>query len=395
MMRRIKQLAQFIFSIKKKGCNKIVTIFGIKVKFRIEKIYIENQRSIETQDNYNLLELQNTRSIVAFLVPPEMDVNGGIMSIFSLCTNSRPVTKNFFCTLITFPGELTYSKNTLFENNEKVYRWSQLVENAKNIEKLILHIPEFYSHKFYGDLSKQDRLFLQATPKLQINILNQNILLMPPPAQIQSLYNITPTLTQTTAHERYATQEVCDKWNIPTHLLSVHLNTPTYASRAFTNKEKTIAVSPDHNPFKERILATLRESLPDFQIITIHGLSFNEYMDFVSKAFCTITFGEGMDGYFLQPPVVGSVSFAVYNSEFFPNENWKELENIYASYEEMEQCIVSDIIALLSDEIRYERIVSNVREKTREVYSEDNHNKRLENFYQENYDFLPSGRGSQ
>ena len=53
------------------------------------------------------------------------------------------------------------------------------------------------------------------------------------------------------------------------------------------------------------------------------------YMDYIAKAMFVISFGEGFDGYFIQPCLVGSVGIAVYNERFFPDSSWKELDNVY------------------------------------------------------------------
>lgn len=58
--------------------------------------------------------------------------------------------------------------------------------------------------------------------------MNQNIELMPEPEKLKDLYKLTNNITQTIAHDRYATQEVCDKWQIPTHLFSVNIDLTKY-----------------------------------------------------------------------------------------------------------------------------------------------------------------------
>lgn len=389
-MKKITKTLEKIFSIKKKHCHKIINICGLHFRFKIKKIYAECQKQIAIQDSYDLSSLLNANSVIVFLVPRKAQVNGGIMSIFSLCRRSRELTDSF-CMLVTFPGNQTHAENTHFENSEKVYRWSQFIDHAKAVEKLILQIPEFYVEDFYAELPDADKQFLQSIPSLHINILNQNILLMPKPEAVQNLIaKLTTNVSQTTAHSRYATQEVCDTWRIPTHLLSVQLDHPAYKYRTFDMKEKIIALSPDTNEFRSAIVSSLEEGLPDFEIITIHGLTFGEYMDFISRAFCTITFGEGMDAYFLQPPSVGSVAFAVYNADFFPDKSWADLDNIYSDYEQMGKCLVDDINKLLGDRAGYERMITETIEKASRVYSQEGHKDNMERFYQGDYDFYPT-----
>ena len=72
---------------------------------------------------------------------------------------------------------------------------------------MILHIPEYYADDFYNDLTEKDIEFLKSIKKLHINIMNQNIELMPEPEKLKDLYKLTNNITQTIAHDRYATQE--------------------------------------------------------------------------------------------------------------------------------------------------------------------------------------------
>ena len=91
-------------------------------------------------------------------------------------------------------------------------------------------------------------------------------------------------------------------------------------------------------------------------------------MDLISRAFFTITFGEGMDGYFGQPQYVNSVGFAVYNDEFFPNNNWKNFENVYASYDEMYENIVADVKKYSQNKEKYEKIIKDFINENSKLY---------------------------
>ena len=60
------------------------------------------------------------------------------MSIFSLCKASREINEDAYCTLSTYPNGKTYVINDKFYNNEKVLRFDQIVDNAKNVQEMIL-----------------------------------------------------------------------------------------------------------------------------------------------------------------------------------------------------------------------------------------------------------------
>ena len=103
----------------------------------------------------------------------------------------------------------------------------------------------------------------------------------------------------------------------------------------------------------------------------------------------TITFGEGMDGYLNQPAYVGSVGFAVYNTDFFPDNTWTKLKNVYSSYDEMLENICEDIKTISSDKKQYYQIIKKHLEKLSKIYKIDNYLSNLKRFYDRKYDFVP------
>lgn len=361
----------------------------ITVKFLGIKLCVKNKQkvldAIKIQNSYDLSNIKNTKKLIVFFIPPKNDINGGIMSIFSICKYSREICPDAQCVITTFQSKVTYERNTFFKNDEKIYRWEQIVNNAKNVKELIIHIPEYFSDKFSTALTNKDFKFLKQIENVQINILNQNIELMPEPEKIKGLYKITNNVTQTIAHDRYATQEVCDKWQIPTHFLSVHIDTSGYRSYAFEEKEKIIVLSPDEAPYKEAIVKKLKQELPDFKLITVENMPFDEYMDLIAKAYFTISFGEGFDGYFNQPQAVRGLGMAVYNSDFFPDESWLELKNVYKSPADMENNIVNDIKELSANKELYYSLINKMNEKLSTLYGEDLFKRNLEKFYKEEY----------
>lgn len=384
-----------LFSKTVENKHIIYRILGIKFSVKNTNFYKQFKDAIKIQDAYDLTELKNTKKLILFLIPsPDSAmINGGIMSIFSLCETSREINPDATCIISTFPNKkYTYAKNDKFLNNESIYRFSQIVDNAKNLEEMILHIPEYYADDFYNDLTERDIEYLKSIKNLHINIMNQNIELMPEPEKLRDLYKLTNNITQTLAHDRYATQEVCDKWQIPTHLFSVNIDISKYKAYPFEEKEKIIVLSPDCNENKEKIVKKLEKELPDWKLVTVNNMTFTEYMDLISRAFFTITFGEGMDGYFGQPQYVNSVGFAVYNDEFFPNNNWKNFENVYASYDEMYENIVADIKKYSQKKEKYEKIIKDFINENSKLYQISKFYDNLKRFYKKEYDFITSNK---
>ncbi len=370
-----------IFSYKKDDINTVWRVLGFKISYKNKE---NTLKAITQQNNYDLTELKTAKELIIFFVPKIEMITGGILSIYSICKYSREICPNAMCLISTPPGNRTYSHNNYFNNEEKIYRWSQITDNA-SAEKITVHLPEFLADKFYNSLSLKEKKFLKSTKDLQINILNQNIDLMPEPSKIQNLKKLTANITQTIAGLRCIKNESYKKWNIQSHFLSVYIDTSCYIPVPFERKEKIIAFSPDHNCHKAKIIEKLKYSLPDFNIIQIENITFAEYMELIGKAYFTISFGEGFDGYFNQPSIVGSVAFAVYNNQFFPDESWKELDNVFATYSDMEKEIVEKCEQLTQNKEAYEKILHRHKSKLKEFDNKEVFINNLKNFYNKNY----------
>ncbi len=341
------------------------------------------------QNLYSLEGLRHTTYLIVFLVPPEAGVTGGLMSIYSLCHTSREICPDSVCLVVTWPAFATHASNRHFKNSEKVYRWKQIVSEGRSVERMVFHVPEFYAGRLRDSLDAQDVAFLKAIPELHINILNQNIDLMPQPAELRGLLELTPNLTQTTAHHRYATQSVCNRWGIPAHLFSVHIDVSAYRPVPFCQKRKTLVLSPDQSPHRDAILARLKEGLPDYRQVVVRGLTFGQYMELVAHSRFSVTFGEGFDGYFADPFQVGGLGVAVYNDVFFPDRSWLEMRNVYVSPEQMLERIVEDIRFLEANPQEYEALSTVARERLRGLYRFDEFKDNLRRFYRGDYDFWP------
>lgn len=373
-----------LFSYKKDEKNIVLRIFGIKYSRKNPEL---THKSIKEQDLYDLTALQQAQKLIVFLIPNIKMMTGGIQSIYSICKYSREICPDALCLISTHPGKFTYSHNDFFKNDEQIFRWEQIIENAKNAKEIIIHVPEYFAGKFYKSLKKADIKFLKGIENLQINIINQNIELMPAPAEIKDLFKLTNNITQTIGHHRYATQEVCDKWQIPSHFLSVHIDLSGYKSYPFEEKEKIIVLSPDNAPYKEEVVEKLKNELPDFKLVTVENMTFDEYMDLIARAYFVISFGEGFDGYFCQPFIVGSLGTAVYNDKFFPDVSWLELKNVYATADDMKNKIIGDIRENSNNKELYYDLIDTIKETILLLYGEELFKSNLDKFYKKEYTF--------
>lgn len=325
--------------------------------------------------------------LVIFLTPPTKFVGGGIISIFSLAKESRAILgSNTEVVVSTYPGYKSYRKNDLFENDEYIYTFDEVIKKFSNRKNVLIHMPE-------NDISMitmklPDYMNHLKQLELQINILNQNIKLMPNEHVVSKLQWFTNKVTQTTAHLRYATQELSNQYNTPVHHLSVFIDPKNYKVINYSDKENIIAVSNDSSDDRKKILDRLKE-LKEYRVVEINNLTYSEYKDLISKAKFTFTFGEGFDGYYIESVFSGNIGLAVYNKEFFPDESYKSLPNIFMSYEDAVNNI-NRVISNLDNEVSFKKVNEMNYGKLQAIYSRDIYLTKLSNFYKMMYDFRPS-----
>lgn len=348
--------------------------------------------AIVKQHFFDLSEIRETDKLILFILPPKRIINGGVMSIFFLCETTRRLFPDAKIVLATFPSLYTHAQNDLFENNEKIYRFSQIINEKLKATHIYIHIPEYLSSTFFYVLTKKQRKILCSISNLYINILNQNIILMPPREKLTALFKLTTHITQTTAHRRYATQEISDHWQIPLHHFSALLKHPPVQIPTFKEKiqMKIIVFSSDKNKYQKKIRKMIETELPDYTIITVKKMSYYKYFSLISKSMCVVSFGEGFDGYFCQPPSVGSLGIAVYNDAFFPDKEWVNLDNVYISFEEMNNNFSENLRKWEKNIDQYNKLIKENKEKLLQIYSQKEYSNNIARFYNGEYDFTPS-----
>jgi hypothetical protein len=326
---------------------------------------------------------------IVFFIPQMKLVSGGVMSIFSLCQETRELfdSKKTSVYISVLPGYPTYGTNNFFENSETIYDMDSLIGTLHKKKNILFHVPEYAVNdaviriRPYFDKLKKARL--------SVNILNQNVKLMPSRIDAAEIFEISPHVTQTVAHRRYCTQEMADSYAIPTHLFSVFIDPSQYKSTQYAKKKNIIAYSPDGHPDKESILEILRQNLPNYELIEINNLSYEQYKKLIRDVKFVITFGEGLDGYLIEPTFSGTVAFSVFNSDFFPDDSFTKLATIFDTYEEMAAKLVSAITSLDTPE-SYPVAIAPLYEKLAEIYSYASYKKNVEAFYHGDLSFYPN-----
>lgn len=334
--------------------------------------------------------MKKTERLIVFFVPEDKLVNGGILSVFSICKVSREFKSihGSEVVLSTPPGVKSYRKNDLFENDETIYDFDDIVKGGP-YKSLLLQIPEFASYNTFMALKKYSE-FISSIPDFRVNIQNQNILIMQPPEEVALWFSLTPNLTQTTAHNKYSTQDLADAYSIPTHHLSTFVDHTQYKVLGYDEKKPLIALSHDQSKLRSNIEEKLRKNLPDYEIVTVQNMKYEEYKEFIATARYVITFGEGFDGYYVEAFFTGGICFAVYNNDFFPDKAFGHFGNTYESEDQMLKNIVEDIKKLDNDRLTYQKINQQNLTKINALYSFDNYRKNIELFYAGKYKLLPS-----
>jgi len=286
--------------------------------------------------------------------------------------------------MCTLPNEYLLFRHKLFANRTDVFRFTQLRQYFSDAKEVLFHVPEFMCTYFMEYLEDGDRQWIEGLEKVHINVMNQNVLLMPSAAELGQLKQLAQVVTATTAHQRYCNAHYRQVYNVPLHKLSVWISPEKYTFRKYSDKENLIVVSPDSHPMKDSVLEKLA-AIPGLHVQIIRNLTYEQYKSTIARAKWALTFGEGLDGYIIEPIFSGAVAFAVYNEEFF-TPDFKELPTVYRSYDHLLETIVNDI-ERLDDEHLYKDYQQVQFDLCAKYYSAEQYRKNIRSFYENNYTF--------
>jgi hypothetical protein len=248
---------------------------------------------------------------------------------------------------------------------------------------MCVHMPEYYAAHFLRELSAAQRARLRHMKGLHLNVMNQNVQLMPPVEVLDNLGQLTDNVTITTAHISYTTPELRQHYKRPTHLLTAWFEQQEVEKVPYSRKENILIVSPDEHPAKEKILAAIRRAFPALKLIIIRNMKYDDYKLLEAKAKWSISFGEGFDGYTVFPVLKGGVTFSVYNEDFFLPK-YKAVPTFYSSYEALSENIVADM-RRLDNAAAYEAYNNEMYALCHQDYSYASYLRRVKQFYQGNY----------
>jgi hypothetical protein len=313
-------------------------------------------------------------------------ISGGIISIVSLCEESRRIKSIHAAEVLmcTLPREHLLAKHTKFENNTDVFRYDQLERYFKKATDILVHIPEYLCNHFVTLAVQQELNWLIKTDRLHLNVLNQNIRLMPLAQEIDQLSRYASETTITTAHQQYCTPKFRELYQVPLHKFSVWISPEKYLYRPYPEKKNLLVVSPDSHPEKESILKKL-SIVPGLQMQIIQNLTYEQYKEVISYAKWTLTFGEGLDGYFIEPIFSGAIGFAIYNEDFF-TVDFNALPTIYESINTLSDKIATDILNM-DNLVNYKMYQQRQFDLCARYYSKEEYLQNIAAFYKKEYTY--------
>jgi hypothetical protein len=368
----------------------IKTPVGFLRSERVRKRVFRERKIKKKQDEAIRKFDPTAKKLIVFLVPGADrttgadKISGGIMSIVSLCQESAGLKDIHQSEVImcTMRDEHLLFGHSQFVNHTDVFRYSQLSNYFTAAEEVIFHLPEFVCEYFLRHLTRADKHWIAGLRHVHINILNQNIRLMPSREVIQRLEKLASKVTATTAHQKYCNERYRREQGIPLHKFSVWISPEKYTFRNYAEKENLIVVSPDIKPLKQAVLDKL-STIPGLRIQVIQNLTYEKYKETIARAKWALTFGEGLDGYIIEPIFSGAIGFAVYNEEFF-TPDFQPLPTIYASYERLLERI-SDDIRRLDDADKFVACQKEQFALCARYYSYDHYLANIKAFYKGQY----------
>jgi len=364
--------------------REIETFFGP----RTVSEYLKNCALRLTQDR--LLENSYdpaTKRLIIFLTPGDDRVDGGIMSYSSIYEETKKLkgihgAETVMCTIPGHPPLLRYTK---FPNKNYIFRFPQVLAYFQNLESLMIHIePWIYISQFLRNMRPIDYVRLRKIKDLHFNLIIQNVDYLSPVDDVAELKKFG-RLTCTTAHEKYSTPELSQRYGCPLYKFSVFVSPEKYTRKAYNEKENLMIVSPDPHPIKREVLSLIAKRLPKLKLQIIKNLTYEEYKQVISRAKWALTFGEGLDGYFVETIFSGGISFSAYNPKFF-TEDFRSLRTVYDNYDALIQEICSDI-SDLDNKITYAKYQNEQFRLCHKYYDHKQYIENLTSFYKGEYTY--------
>ena len=209
---------------------------------------------------------------------------------------------------------------------------------------------------------------------------------MPGKEIIQSLFWFTPRVTITTAHAKYCSLAYRSAFGVPLHFFSTFASPENYLSIPFKDKGNVILFSPDDDEKNLEVMEIIKVNFPDYELQVIKGLKYEDYKSLIARAKWSLTFGEGLDFYFIESVFSGSISFAIFNDLFF-TADFEGLSTVFDTYDALKEGIVRRI-RQLDNEVAYEEYQKQLFHICAKYYSKEQYRKNVVEFYKGEYTYV-------
>jgi len=328
-----------------------------------------------------------TKRLIVFLTPGFELRTGGVMAIASYYRESIALRRihNAKVVLCTLPGDPPFFKYNWFENYNYILDLETVLKGCSQLDYLLIHIPANRVDRILDWLTTVSSTLLSNVREIHLNILLMNI------DNIQRKKKNIPGLkrfgkvTCITAHEAYTNSAMRNAMGVPLHRLSTCIGPECYLLSGYQQKEPLLIVSPDRHPLKAEVLHRIAQACPDLMIKIIENLSYSEYTSLIRRAKWSLTFGEGMDGYFIEPVFSGCNSFAVYNDRYF-TPPFSNLETVYPSWDILLEKITEDF-RRLDEAAAYNSCWQQAYDLLCGLYNTERFRENLRMFYRGEYTF--------
>jgi hypothetical protein len=291
------------------------------------------------------------KRLIVFLVPGRDEANGGIMAISSIYAETVKLkhihgAEVIMCTIPGHPRLLRYTK---FANDNYIFTFLQVLSYFRNVQSMLIHLGgRPYVDQFLTKTSSRDYSRLKRIADLHVNMTIMNIQILSSDRSIARLRQLGK-LTCTTGHKRYSNAELGRRLGCPMYRISTFMSPEHYHTTPYAEKENLMIVSPDWQPEKNEILRLIAHECPEIRMEIIQNMSYKQYRELITRAKWSLTFGEGIDGYFIETIFSGGIGFAVYNDDFF-TEDFRNVKTVYSGYDAMARNICRDIKFLDNEE---------------------------------------------
>ena len=326
-----------------------------------------------------------TKRLIVFLTPGRDVRAGGIMTIASFYRESIALRHihRARVVLCTVPGDPPLLNYSWFENHNYILDLESVLKTCSRLDYLLIHIPAYTVDRVLNWLTSASPALLSKVREIHLNVLVMNI------KRIQGK-NVSGLkrfgkVTCTTSHEAYTNAATREFMGVPLHRLSVCNGPECYSRSGHKDKKPLLIVSHDPHPLKEKVLQQISQRCPELTIKVIKDLSYEDYKKLASDAKWSLTFGEGLDGYFVEPVYSGGVSFAVFNDRFF-TPPFANLETVYPSWEVLMERMTADL-RRLDEPVAYNRCWRQAYDLVCSLYSTEQFRENLRMFYRGEYTF--------